>query len=261
MNYKKHYELLINRGKNRMLSGYVERHHIIPKCMGGTDDYENLVQLTPEEHYLAHQLLIKMYPTIPGLAHAAQLMTVHHTDGRTTNKLFGWIRRKCGEDASIRMKKWLENNKPLNPMRGKKHREETIKQISRSAKISMTEAVGVRVYAYNLDGSFYREFRTLSECAEHLGTNASNVKYTMEGRFGHCKGKQLRVSYVETIPAYVKSNTLLGKKKSTEHIEHMKQSMSKRYTCVHCGHTSSKSAVTRFHNNNCKHKNKEGHTQ
>ena len=27
--------------------------------MGGTDDEENLVELTPEEHYVAHQLLVK----------------------------------------------------------------------------------------------------------------------------------------------------------------------------------------------------------
>lgn len=63
MNYKKHYDLPITRGKNRMLEGYVERHHIIPRCMGGTDDLENLVDLTPEEHYVAHQLLVKMNPT------------------------------------------------------------------------------------------------------------------------------------------------------------------------------------------------------
>ena len=42
--------------------GYVERHHILPKCVGGGDESENLVPLTPEEHYLAHQLLVKMHP-------------------------------------------------------------------------------------------------------------------------------------------------------------------------------------------------------
>jgi hypothetical protein len=62
MNYKKIYDNLISKGRNRVLNCYVERHHIIPKCMGGTDDEENLVELTPEEHYVAHQLLVKIYP-------------------------------------------------------------------------------------------------------------------------------------------------------------------------------------------------------
>lgn len=256
MNYKKHYELLINRGKNRMLSGYVERHHIIPKCMGGTDDVENLVQLTPEEHYLAHQLLIKMYPTIPGLAHAAQLMTVHQTDGRTTNKLFGWIRKKCGEDASVKMKKWHKENEHPKGMLGKKHDVNNIGNITAGIKQSALQK-RVKVHAYNLDGSFYKTYSSLVECAKDLNTNASNVKYTMEGRFGHCRGKQLRASYAETIPAYVKSNTLLGKKKSTEHIENQKKSLAIKHTCIHCGHVSGKSAITRFHNDNCKHKTKE----
>ena len=37
------------------------RHHIIPRHMGGTDDPENLVFLTPEEHAKAHQELYEKY--------------------------------------------------------------------------------------------------------------------------------------------------------------------------------------------------------
>ena len=62
MDYTKHYNLLIERAKNRLLECYTERHHIVPRCMGGSDDLDNLVDLTPEEHYVAHQLLVKMHP-------------------------------------------------------------------------------------------------------------------------------------------------------------------------------------------------------
>ncbi len=48
MNYQWHYNKLIERGKNRTLECYTENHHIIPNCMDGTDDPENLVRLTPE---------------------------------------------------------------------------------------------------------------------------------------------------------------------------------------------------------------------
>lgn len=37
------------------------KHHIIPKHMGGTDDPENLVELTIEEHAEAHRLLYEKY--------------------------------------------------------------------------------------------------------------------------------------------------------------------------------------------------------
>ena len=46
MNYEKIYNQIILRAKSRELNCYVERHHVIPKCMGGTNDKDNLVKLT-----------------------------------------------------------------------------------------------------------------------------------------------------------------------------------------------------------------------
>lgn len=114
MNYKKHYEMLIERGKNRSIDTYTETHHIIPKCMGGTNDINNLVKLTPEEHYVAHQLLVKIYPESIQLVGAAMMMTRHTTNNRMNNKLFGWLKRRASmltinipksEETRIRMRK------------------------------------------------------------------------------------------------------------------------------------------------------------
>jgi hypothetical protein len=93
MNYPQIYNKLIDRARTRKLKCYVEKHHIIPECMGGLDTSENLVELTPEEHYLAHQLLIRVYPNDDRMVFAAQMMTV----GRPTNKLYGWLRRRAAK--------------------------------------------------------------------------------------------------------------------------------------------------------------------
>lgn len=101
MNYKKHYDVLIERSKNRTLTGYTEKHHILPKCMGGTDANHNIVSLTPEEHYVAHQLLVKIY-NIPSLVYAANMMTAaSNTHGRR-NKLYGWLRKRLQAAAKQR---------------------------------------------------------------------------------------------------------------------------------------------------------------
>lgn len=92
MNYKNIYEALITRAQNRQLEGYVERHHILPRCMNGTDDPSNLVELTPEEHFVAHQLLVKIYPDVDKLIFALAVMS-----GKNNNKAFGWHRRKLAE--------------------------------------------------------------------------------------------------------------------------------------------------------------------
>jgi hypothetical protein len=39
---------------------YYENHHIIPKSLGGSDKKENLVLLSPREHFICHWLLLKM---------------------------------------------------------------------------------------------------------------------------------------------------------------------------------------------------------
>jgi hypothetical protein len=69
MDYDKHYFALLDRyGKvQKPLFGYYERHHIIPKCMGGKDTYNNLIYLNARCHLLAHWLLMKAIPEVKAL--------------------------------------------------------------------------------------------------------------------------------------------------------------------------------------------------
>jgi hypothetical protein len=62
MYYEKIYNQIIERARVRVLKEYKERHHIIPKCLGGSNDKENLVNLTAKEHFICHKLLCEMYP-------------------------------------------------------------------------------------------------------------------------------------------------------------------------------------------------------
>jgi hypothetical protein len=48
----------LNRNKNT--GQYYERHHIIPKSLGGSNASENLVLLSAREHFIAHLLLSEM---------------------------------------------------------------------------------------------------------------------------------------------------------------------------------------------------------
>ena len=62
MNHFLAYQRLIAKAKARVCpDGYVERHHILPKALGGSDDSSNLVALTAKEHFLAHVLLAKIH--------------------------------------------------------------------------------------------------------------------------------------------------------------------------------------------------------
>jgi hypothetical protein len=58
--YSKLYYNITSNAKQRITEGYTELHHIIPQSMGGSNDKENLVELTAREHFICHWLLVKM---------------------------------------------------------------------------------------------------------------------------------------------------------------------------------------------------------
>lgn len=57
--YKTWHDNIIAKAKNRTLTCYTEKHHIIPKCLGGSNNEDNLVRLTAKEHFIVHMLLCK----------------------------------------------------------------------------------------------------------------------------------------------------------------------------------------------------------
>ena len=57
MEYKDYINNILSTRGRFNCDGYKERHHIVPKCMGGTNDVDNLIDLYAEEHYIAHKLL------------------------------------------------------------------------------------------------------------------------------------------------------------------------------------------------------------
>ena len=113
MDYQKIYANLIQKSKFRTLIGYKEIHHIIPRCMKGSDDFENLAELTPEEHYIAHLLLCKIYPNNGKLIYAANMMCVGNNEYRN-NKRYGWLRKRLATQLSIDRKGKVPWNKGKN---------------------------------------------------------------------------------------------------------------------------------------------------
>jgi hypothetical protein len=117
MDYPRHYLSLIERARNRPQSiGYVEFHHVIPKCLGGTNESTNIVELTPEEHYIAHLLLAKIYPKNKGINSAAMFMTSKNKNHKRSNKQYAWVKRNLSE-----IMKGPDNPSKKNPIRGEKH--------------------------------------------------------------------------------------------------------------------------------------------
>lgn len=115
MDYKKIYQAFISDRKGRerehLKAGvYTERHHIIPKCMSGTNSNDNLVRLTYRDHVFAHALLLKgAQDDWEKWQMAASMSAVLNFDGggnRTVeertkmDQKYSWARRVHGETVA-----------------------------------------------------------------------------------------------------------------------------------------------------------------
>lgn len=113
MKYNLLYQKIVNKALKRNWSRkycrtqniYVEKHHIIPKCLGGTDDIENLVLLTAKEHFICHKLLRKIYPNDKKLSFAVWNMIHCVSEGQersciASSKLYEKIRKDVSQHIS-----------------------------------------------------------------------------------------------------------------------------------------------------------------
>jgi len=100
MNYIKLYDSIIKKAQFRAKpESYTEKHHIVPKSLGGADDDSNLVHLTAREHCLAHLLLAKIHGG--KMWHAANMMTLRF---KLTSKAYAIAQKNHAKAASAQHK-------------------------------------------------------------------------------------------------------------------------------------------------------------
>lgn len=134
MNYRKVYESIVSPKPHRYKGDgtYYERHHILPKCMGGDNSKENLVLLTAREHFIAHRLLIRVYPKVGKLV-SALMACMMFSKGRaqvTTGRKYEAAKIECRKKLSPVMKG------AGNPFWGKEHSPESLEKM-RAARPSI----------------------------------------------------------------------------------------------------------------------------
>ena len=63
MDYARIYAEFIadRRAKEKDLSGYTEKHHILPRSLGGSNARNNIIRLKASDHFFAHVLLARVH--------------------------------------------------------------------------------------------------------------------------------------------------------------------------------------------------------
>ena len=176
MDYTKVYNLICERGQKRKIEGYTEKHHIIPKCIGGNNKHENLTYLTAKEHFLCHRLLCEIYPESKKLVWAFWLMAI------------GKKRYKKLEPYKVSARQY-ENARKLyiNKVKGK--------PISKSHKNKIGKANSKKVHQYTFKGKLIKTFNSMVE-AERFMNNKPNAHWSELGNnIGDCCNNRQKSAY------------------------------------------------------------------
>lgn len=232
MDYQKIYDQIIERAKseNRQKGGgvYYEKHHIVPSCLGGSNDKENLVLLTAREHFLCHWLLHEIYPNNTKLSIAFWMMCNVKDKNQDryipSSRIVGYA---------------LENFKnlrgPLHPCYGRKASEEEIQR-------KRDRFIGDKNPAKRLE---VRE----------------KIRQSALGRKGPKHTEEFKKRLGEMRKGDKNPMAILAKKGLTkEHRDNISKSQigikrpHSKVECPHCKLVGGKANMVRYHFDNCKNK-------
>jgi NUMOD3 motif len=133
--YTTMYHRIVINAKKRILSPeiYTEKHHIIPKSLGGDNSPENIVTLTPKEHFICHLLLPKMVErdNKRKMKYASWMMIVGIKRYKPSARIYEMLRNQMAE----------ANKERIGPNLGKKLSDEWKQNI----KNGLTEEIKKRI--------------------------------------------------------------------------------------------------------------------
>lgn len=239
MNYRKVYSQIVDRAKSRTTEGYSERHHIIPKCLGGDDSPTNIVRLTAREHFICHWLLAREYNIQP-LWFAFNMMcnakNRRHRRYEPSSRAYSEAREGLS----------LSRKGSSSGMKGRTHSEETRNKISQANRGRKKTCLEIDNMSKRLKGVKKSEEhrRKISEAKK--GDNnpakrpevANKISLSKKGKGSNRKGVKLSEETRRRI-----SEVQKGIKKPQVVVK-----------CKFCDKTGGRSAITRWHDENCKHK-------
>jgi hypothetical protein len=259
MDYKKIYNELMSSRKDRELKDdeQYEKHHIIPKCMGGSDKKDNIVRLTYREHFLAHMLLVKITTGKDRMRMGYALHRMHWPNnsnqqyridsGREYEKVKMMVREAIsGKNASFY---------------GRKHTDEAKKKVSEARKGSGNGMYGKP--AWNSGKTKEDSIMLRKNGKKHSeGFNSGRIDKSKIGKCITEEGRKRLSDFQKGRPVSEEtrkriSDSLVGRKIDPEIVaktaDKLRGKKQKILTCPHCGKQGG-TTMHRWHFDRCKNK-------
>jgi hypothetical protein len=214
-----------------------EKHHIIPKCLGGSNDIKNLILLTPKEHFIAHYLLIEMY------------------EGGDRKKMYYAFWRMCNRQNVIRVssRQYEYGRKcAIEAATGRKQSEETKTKLSTIRKTQIFSKESQLKKGETLKKLYAEGKKVWMHGKNHTEQWKQEMSEKMSGRIMPEYDKS------EIVKNMTENNPMKLKKNRDAMSQRMKgkEPWNKgkviETTCPHCGKKGNYRIMPRWHFENCK---------
>lgn len=184
--------ILETRGRFACGDEYHERHHITPKCIGGTNNEENLIDLFAREHFEAHRLLALENPENEKLIFAWNMMSHCHKKNNQRYQLtpeeYEEARKAFAKSISqlhkkrneIKRQKNIENKCPQMILLPEARKEtKVLFKVNRTVSVETKKKLSERktgaknhqarkILQYDLDGNYIKEWSCIQAAADEL---------------------------------------------------------------------------------------------
>lgn len=229
---------------------YTENHHIIPRCLGGTDEVANIASISARKHFLCHYLLIKM--TTPNSGNFYKMV-----------------------NAFMMMRLARDHQKRYFNSRIYSYYKETFSKIQSANQIGTKNSQYGTVWIH-CPLTLISKHIKLSELPQHLAAGCEKGRITKKETYIQRilkplpqeitpkeKRKCAACGTLTTNPKFCSIHCSDLKKITTKGYKHTEESkiiiqqkakQRQKLKCVHCGAEQASNTINRYHNDNCKFK-------
>ena len=260
------YYSIINRAMSRELSTdlYTEKHHIIPKSLGGSNTLTNIVKLTAREHFVCHLLLPKMLTGINKRSMTFALWSMINRD-HSVGRLRYKINSRMHESIRVQVA-----SAASELHKGKIVTAETRDKMSAKAKgrVSGFKDKTHTDLSNQKNSAAHNGKRPSKETVEKILKSRQHYRHSEETKTKISESNKGKTVIVTDETRQKISNTLkgrvptwlVGKQAHNRGIAHSAETVAKlsipkpKITCPHCGAVVGGHAnYNRWHGDNCKH--------
>lgn len=245
LHYLNRYFKWIEIYKNRPIPDKGEYHHIIPKCIGGTDEKNNIIKLGYREHYISHYILAKAF------------------DEKKLWFAFNCMRRVANYKSVLYEAARIEISKAISASNKGKVRDDNFRAM-------ISNRFKGKFVAKNKNGETMlvdvNDPRVLSGEMVHHSTGRQHRKETLDkmkengirGKVAYhdSNGKVFYFSEYDETSGFTLGFPPDIIQKQIQNLRRKGRKL-KLVTCPHCGNLGKGGNMTRYHFNNCKKRKNE----